>query len=64
MREYCRTVPEALDTLRTLDELEAFQKELLHPPFGEARKPYTPADVQRMAHMKIAFQQKEKTNAR
>ncbi len=48
----------------TLADLEAFQKALLHPHVPGAAKPYTKADMQRIAQMKIAFQQKAKSNAR
>lgn len=54
------TVAEALDQIRSLEELEGFSQMLFNPPAGVKVKSYTEDDQRRIAQMKIEFQKRAK----
>lgn len=54
----CATISEALDGIFEVDELDGFAATLRDPPPGAIVKQATPADWERIAHMKITFAKK------
>lgn len=54
--EYCATVAQALETIDSFAELEAFAEALRKPPAGSIAKPVTEAEWATIARMKIIMQ--------
>ena len=55
--EYCATISQALETIETFAELEAFAEALRNPPAGTIAKPVTQAEWAIIARHKITLQQ-------
>lgn len=58
MSRRCATVSSAIETIKTLAELEAFTDMIRNPPKGVVTKQPTEAEWQEMAQLKIMLQKR------
>lgn len=58
MSRRCATVSDAILTIETLAELEAFTQMILHPPSGVVTKQPTKSEWREIAQLKIRMQKR------
>lgn len=54
--EHCATIADALETMPSLEEVDAFAEALRNPPPGTVAKPVTEAEWALIARYKITLQ--------